>query len=294
MAVDFHKAFEKLHEYEPNIEVSFFGPGGEQAEAQWGPTVGRKPGSAEDFDNLLIAFARHLGFTGTNDAARAWVLGQLKDYLVKDRSQRIGRYETLHEAPWEIVERARATGTDPETGFRWKSELLVIREAAKAAANFVLANPEPERVAGEPEKVSSALPDRAQTRPRRLSQPTETMKYRARLYGYLKSAGALKPDNGLPRLDLDALTAVARVLDEMKFPFPPKWSTEGWDKPTWSDGALYDNRDAFEALLDSGSRRHLRDRDRYPELISFESRIVESQTNSAHRKKRKTTATSTS
>ena len=119
------------------------------------------------------------------------------------------------------------------------------------------------------------------------------MKYHGRLYGYLKCAGVLKP-NGLPRLDVDSLKAVAKVLDDVKFPFPKEWSTGGWEEQTWSDGALYENRDAFEALLDSGSRRHLKNREQYPELTALESQTVESQTGSANRNKRKTTATSTS
>jgi hypothetical protein len=131
------------------------------------------------------------------------------------------------------------------------------------------------------EKAARALIGNQPPEPRALKsrrQPTIQMKYMAVLYGHLRRAGVLK-ENGLPRLDGDALKTVGGALDHVKFSFPEAWSTEGWDEPTWSNGALYDNRDAFEALLDSGSRRHLEHRKKYPELVELESQVCSAEPN---------------
>jgi hypothetical protein len=315
MAVDFHKAFKKLHKRDPKIEVALFVPTVKHAEPQWGATVGRKPGSSEDFNSLAVAYARRMGFIGSDKDARVWFLRLLVAYLVNERSQRLERYENSQGAG--LPDHEAASDPPPPAQVVWISTDLLITEGAKAAANFALRNPvlpeadgetkesgtaeagpPPNTPAVEPKVVPlaepSALPHQTQARPRHRSRPTEAMKYHAQLYGHLKRAGVLKPADGLPRLDMGALTTTAKVLDDVKFPFPQKWSTEGWDTLTWSDGALYDNRDAFETLLDSGSRRHLEYRDRFPELIALESQTLESlesQKSSANRKKRKITDT---
>ena len=48
--VDLRAAFLELHRREPDIHVGLFGPTGQHAEPLWGPTMGFKSGSAEDFD----------------------------------------------------------------------------------------------------------------------------------------------------------------------------------------------------------------------------------------------------